>query len=809
MFWLLLGLCATACAAETKEVHPVSASHPGARPYPTGLTQKLAHALAAKGSDYEPRTHHLVGDGTPVYTNRLILEDSPYLQQHAHNPVDWFPWGEEAFERARQEDKPVFLSIGYSTCHWCHVMERESFENEEIARLMNEYFVCIKLDRERRPDIDEFYMTAVQLLTGRGGWPMSSFLTADGKPFHGGTYYPPDRFSSLLENVSRAWREQRGQIYASADRIAASVLEATASRGEAQEVGQAVLQQAVTQTLARHDRSLGGFGRAPKFPHEPEILFLLSQAWRHGDTAALAAATHSLDAMARGGIYDQVGGGFHRYSTDNHWLVPHFEKMLYNQAHLSRAYLAAYRLTGEPFFARVAGQTFDYILREMTTSEGAFYSATDADSEGEEGIFFVWTPEGLREVLNEEEAALAIELWSVTPGGNFEHRNILHLERSLSDLAAAKGLTLAEFLESVDSLRETLWQAREERQHPLRDDKILSAWNGMMITALAAGSQHLGEKRYGQAAARAAEFLWRHNHREKGGLWRVRLGDSSSVDGLQEDYAYLAEAFLALFDLTGEEKWLERAQQLADTMLEDFWDHEAGGFFMGGIGADPLLIGSPKSPRDGAIPSGNSVAVRVLAQLARRTGIARYGEHAEATVRAFSSSIRQRPGGYSYLLLGLDELLHGAVGELQYGANGKVRATARVTTEGVVVDLVIADGWHINAHQPLSEDLIPTRLGLEEEESGLYRLEGTIYPPAKNVRLAFQDEPLAVYEGTVRITAQLVGNVDGDGDGNGKDLLPEQLRLPLELSLQACDDELCLRPETLVLEVPTAHLPRH
>ncbi|MEE8523024.1 MAG: DUF255 domain-containing protein, partial [Thermoanaerobaculia bacterium] len=357
-------------AVETKAV---TAVHPGAEVYPQKLLERIRGALAAKGSEYEPRTHHLRADRGPKYTNRLIFEDSPYLVQHAHNPVNWYSWGSEAFEKAKREDKPIFLSIGYSTCHWCHVMERESFESEEIARLVNENFVAIKMDRERRPDVDELYMTAVQLMTGRGGWPMSTFLTPEGKPFYGGTYFRPQQFTALLQRVDEAWHGQRAQLLQTADQITARVEQVTASRGKVAEVGRDVLDLAAQQILQRHDATLGGFGRAPKFPHEPELLYLLERSLRHGDDEALAAATHSLDAMAWGGIYDQIGGGFHRYSTDARWLVPHFEKMLYNQAHLSRAYLYSFRLTGSWFHQRVARQTLDYVLREMTSPGGGFY----------------------------------------------------------------------------------------------------------------------------------------------------------------------------------------------------------------------------------------------------------------------------------------------------------------------------------------------------------------------------------------------------------------------------------------------------
>lgn len=581
---------------------------PGARPRSPQVTERLWRAFEAKGPDYEPRSEHLEPDGSPHYVNRLILEDSPYLIQHAHNPVDWYAWGDEAFDKARREDKPVFLSIGYSTCHWCHVMEGESFDNVEVARYLNEHFVAIKVDRERRPDVDDIYMTAVQLLTGRGGWPMSSWLTPDGEPFFGGTYYPRDVFLNILSQVAEAWQTQRPQVVAQASRLAAAVKRVTAAAGEAAELGDAVLASAVEQSLARHDAQLGGFSPAPKFPHEPQLLFLLDRVLRTGDSRALAAVETSLDHMARGGIYDQVGGGFHRYSTDARWLVPHFEKMLYNQAHLSRSYLEAYRVTGNQLYQRVVRQTLDYVLRDMTSPQGGFYSATDADSEGKEGEFFVWTPAELREALPKDNAALAIELFGVTERGNFEGKNILHLPQSLPAFAETNDLELDELLTRVDRIRQRLYEVREKRIHPLRDDKIVTAWNGMMITSLARAGELLGDPRYRAAAERAAELLWKINRQEDGSLWRVHLEGSSSVDANLEDYAYLAESYVSLYDLTGEKRWLNRAATLADAMLERFWDAEGGGFFISADDEGGRLIARPKSPTDGAVRAQAQVA---------------------------------------------------------------------------------------------------------------------------------------------------------------------------------------------------------
>ncbi len=811
---LAAALLALSCAAQTdaedrsatEEPSAMSEAapenHPGAAAYPAALRQRLAAATAAKGPDYQPRTHHLAADGRPKYTNRLILEDSPYLVQHAHNPVDWYPWGPEAFERAKREDKPIFLSIGYSTCHWCHVMERESFESEEIARLLNQSFVAVKIDRERRPDIDEIYMTAVQLQRQRGGWPMSSFLTPDGKPFFGGTYFPPQQFAALLERVDEAWGGQRAELVASAERIAAAVDQVTAARGTAREVGKEALELAAREILGRHDPRLGGFGDAPKFPHEPELLLLLDRSLRRGDEEALAAATKSLEAMARGGIYDQVGGGFHRYSTDGQWLVPHFEKMLYNQAHLTRAYLAANLLTGDPFFARVARETLDYVRREMTAPAGGFYSATDADSEGEEGAFFVWTPAELREALPPRDAELAIDLWGVSDGGNFEGKNILHLPRAFDAYAAAKGMPLGELLERVDRLRETLWQVREKREHPLRDDKIVSAWNGMMITAFAEGAEILDDSRYLDAARRAAEFLWAENRRDSGELWRIHLDGSSSIPALLNDYAHLAEASIAFYDATGEAVWLERAEEVAEAMLERFWDREHGGFFMSDPSADAHLIARPKSPTDGAIPSGNSVAVRALAQLSartggRRTGEAAYRDRASAALAAFADSLERHPSGHAYMLTGLDELLHGGAGRRQYGGRGVVRASAGLERDDgslrLAVDLEIGDGWHVNAHRPLSDELIATELSVGEGR-GEWSLRAVDYPAGERVRLGFQAEPLRVYQGRVRLAADL----EGTAASSAGPVVSVRLRF------QACDDKVCLRPEEMVLEVPAA-----
>ncbi len=795
---------------------------PGAAPRLAELQARLEAALAALPADYEPRTEHLDAEGGPRFLNRLILETSPYLRQHAHNPVDWFPWGEEAFDRAQAEDRPVFLSIGYSTCHWCHVMERESFDNADVARLMNELFVCIKVDREQRPDIDDIYMTAVQVTRQQGGWPMSSFLLPDRRPFFGATYFPPQQFVDLMRQVDRAWRERRADLEAGAARITDLVRQLTASRGAAKSLGHAVIAEAVHGLVASTDRVHGGFGNAPKFPNETNLLLLLEEALRSGDREPLDAALLTLRAMARGGIHDQVGGGFHRYSVDGRWLVPHFEKMLYNQALLLRACSLACRLTGDPLLARVARQTADYVLRDMTSAEGAFFSATDADSEAAdgasvEGEFFVWTGDQLREALDGDDAEFAIRLFGVTDQGNFEHRNILFLDRPLDESASALGVPLDELLDRLDRVRERLYQAREQRRHPLRDEKILTSWNGMMIRALAEAADILGEPVWAEAAVRSAEFLWSNCRREDGGLWRVRLDGQPSTPGLLQDYAHLVHAFVALSDATGDLRWLERSQAVADEMIERFRDPEpaapeaggaspgpgpGSGFFVAEREKTSLLIARPKSPTDGAVPSGNSVAVRALAELGRRAGDQGAVDCALAAVAAFASRIERMPAAHTYMLTGLATALEGDAGPRAHAGNGAVAASAalrpvdgRTDAYEVDLDLVIRDGWHLNGPEPLQEDLIGTTV---EGAGRQFEVTDLRYPAPGRTRRGegegAGDAP--IYEGRQRITFRI--------QAAGAGPTPRPVSIPISLRLQACNDRMCLAPETVVLELPLA-----
>ncbi len=760
------------------------------------LKQTLKQAQGDKKGNYQPRTEHLREDGSPMYTNRLILEDSPYLLQHAHNPVDWYAWGAEAFEAAKRENKPIFLSIGYSTCHWCHVMEKESFENQAIASVINQHFIAIKVDRERRPDVDKTYMNAVMLLTGRGGWPMSSFLTSDGKPFFGGTYYPPRVFKKLLLRVAEVWSQQREQLLVEGERLSVAVSQLTSHRAAAGLLGEDAILQASVDILSMHDPINGGFGPAPKFPQESQLLFLLNEAERNNNKMALEALRVTLDAMSRGGIYDQVGGGFHRYSTDNHWLVPHFEKMLYNQAHLGRVYLRAWRLTGDPLYQRIATQTFDYVLRDMTSSEGAFYSATDADSEGEEGTYFLWSTDQIINTLSTADAKLAIDLFGVTDKGNFEGSNILHLPVSLDDYAEHYNLTISDLLTRLDKVRQQLYLSRESRELPLRDEKILTAWNGMMISTLAQAGVLLNEPRYTNAAIRAAQFVWDNNRKAAGVLWRVHLDGSSSVIGKQQDYAYFAESLLQLYDATSDEKWLHRARELADSMQVRFWDEQNGGFYMSEAREQMTSMGRPKDGgTDNAIPSGNSVALRVLQMLNRRVKNLEYENFANATLAAFTEGVKQNPSAYSYMLTAAGDMQQGQLNSYRYVARGGVRASARQTgDQQVKVDIAIPPGWHINSNKPLQDGLIPTSISIAGKPQTQWQISKIIYPQAATATLGFQQQALSLYQGKVQIQLQV------DSKNASSRILP------LSLGIQACNDRICLPPEKVALHVPMSQI---
>jgi hypothetical protein len=601
--------------------------------------------------------------------NKLISEKSPYLLQHAQNPVDWYPWGADAFNRARNENKPIFLSIGYSTCHWCHVMEKESFEDPEVAQLMNETFVCIKVDREERPDIDNTYMTVCQMMIGSGGWPLTIVMTPDKKPFFATTYIPKEtRFGrigmkEIVPSIKALWEGRRDELLTSADQIAGALEQIEgATRPLGSELGEGTLKTAYDQLARSFDAQNGGFGTAPKFPAPHNLMFLLRYWRRAGDKQALAMVEKTLEAMRLGGIYDHVGFGFHRYSTDSRWFLPHFEKMLYDQALLAMSYIEAYQATdGKEEYEQTVREIFSYVLRDMTSPEGGFYSAEDADSEGEEGKFYLWTLAEIENVLSREEADLAAAVFTTKKNGNFVDeatgretgKNILVLKKPLAAIASDMAIPLEVLIRRLESARAQLFAARTKRVHPHRDDKILTDWNGLMIAALAKAAQAFDEPRYADAARRSADFILANMIDAKGRLCHRYRDGEAAVTAFLDDYAFLCWGLIELYEATFESSYLQRALDLNAAMLKWFWDQEGGGFYFTAVDADRVLV-RKKEVYDGAVPSGNAVAMLNLLRLARLTGSQQYEEKAAALARAFSDTVMQAPGAHTQLLIALD-----------------------------------------------------------------------------------------------------------------------------------------------------------
>ncbi|MEX1245022.1 MAG: thioredoxin domain-containing protein [Thermoanaerobaculia bacterium] len=629
---------------------------PGAVPYDAALVQKLEAAWAARPAGQRPRTRHLNPDGSPKYTNRLYLETSPYLQQHAHNPVNWYSWGDEAFDAARKLHRPVLLSVGYSTCHWCHVMEEQSFEDEEVARFLNQNYVAIKVDREERPDVDAIYMNAVQMLTGSGGWPMTVWLTPERQPFYGGTYFPRNEFLNVLEKLRKAYDAEPDRVARAAQEITRRIREEMTGTGAAGHPDVSALRQAADYYRSRFDSQWGGLTGGMKFPSSLPIRFLLRIYRRTGQQDLLRMATLTLDRMAAGGMHDQVGGGFHRYSTDREWLVPHFEKMLYDNALLTMAYLDAYQVTGEERYANVARDILRYVERDMTSPDGAFFSATDADSPApsgkrEEGWFFTWTPDEMELALGPERARIVEAWFDVTPKGNFEGRNILHTPKSLPEVAKTLGQPPEKLRATIEESREILYEARSKRPPPLRDEKILTAWNGLMISAYARAALVLGNESYGQAAARAATFLL-EKLRKGQRLFRSFKDGRARHDAYLDDYAFLIAGLLDLFEATGDQRWLREAVAL-DRVVEAHYEDHAGGFFRTSDDHEQLLA-RERPGYDGAEPAGSSVEILNLLRLSELTTQARYRERADRALMAVGGILERAPGGAGELLLALD-----------------------------------------------------------------------------------------------------------------------------------------------------------
>ena len=737
-------------------------------------------------------------DGSWKWTNRLIHETSPYLLLHAHNPVEWYPWSDEALERAKKENKLIFLSVGYSTCYWCHVMEREVFSNPEIAALMNKDFINIKIDREERPDLDEIYMTATQLLTQRGGWPNSVFLTPDLKPFYAGTYFPPTDvpgrpgFPTILDAVHEAWVTRETEVIESANQVSDTIALAT-SRGfralTATPLDRSLTAAALDYLRTTYSPTDGGFGGAPKFPSPANLEFLLSEYQRASgvqtlptrDESLLEMVTYTLDRMAYGGMYDQIGGGFHRYAVDAKWLVPHFEKMLYDNAQLAKVYLQAHQITQEPRYRRIAEEIFSFIFREMTAPEGGFYAALDAETDAEEGKYYVWTADEIQKILGKKTAARFADVYGVDKGPNFEGKNVLYVPN---------GAAAEDALKEIESARERLLEARFDREYPLLDTKIIVNWNGLMIDALAYGYQVLGKERYLLAASKAAQFILDTLKKPDGELCHTYTAGVVKQDVYLDDYAFFVQGLLGLYQATGDEEWLNSAKRLNDAMIQLFWDDKNGGFYYTKAEAKHLIVRT-KKPYDSAVPSGNAVAVANL--LAFGTNYRRY---AEETLQIFAQSMSQSPSSFMYMHFALNGYLT-AEEEIGPATPSIVSATAEVKNENkgiysVMLQLNIAEGWHINANPAGQDNLIPTTIAVDADIP--LELANVAYPTGRSTRFAFSSESLNVYEGNLEIPLKL----------RLKSERKKSTQIVLKLTYQPCNEMECLLPQTLdiPLEVP-------
>ena len=776
-------------------------------------------------------------DGTWKWTNALIGETSPYLLLHAHNPVDWYPWGPEALERAKVENKPIFLSVGYSTCYWCHVMERRVFSDPEIANLMNAWFINIKVDREERPDIDEIYMTATQIMTGSGGWPNSVFLTPDLLPFFGGTYFPPEDgrgrpgFPRVLNALHEVWMNQQAEVIAQAEKITEVIIQATTAAPVSVDrtlLDRKLISAAVKSLQSRYDATYGGFGAAPKFPSSMNLELLLSEYQHEPSKPTLEMVVNTLDKMAYGGMYDQIGGGFHRYSVDAKWLVPHFEKMLYDNALLAKVYLQTYQLTKNPLYRRVAEEIFRFVSREMTSVEGGFYSALDAEVDAEEGKSYLWTKGQIQKILGKKDAKLFMQVYGVDKGPNFEGgTNILYLPTPLSSVAKSLKKSEADVHSQLEPLKAKLLAAREKRKQPLLDTKVIASWNGLMIDAFAYGYEVLGDKRYRDVAEKAARFNLKYLRTADGHLMRTYRDGIPKYNGYLDDYAFLVRGLLGLHQATSEKAWLNEAKLLTDMMNQLFWDDKNGGFYFT-LANQKHLVVRTKNPYDSALPSGNAVGVNNLLTLALLLGEKDYLDKAEKTLQNFAGMMEQSPGAFMHMLFATNRYLltdWAKVGSVyqeeltQFGLNTEVMSemnlfglpkvprpsedevltlAASIPVTGdifagnpfdVEVQLELAEGWHINANPSSWDLLIPTTASIRPDAS--VEILSITYPEGTPFHADWGTDPISVYEGNVTIQMKLKLKPG--------ETIEKAFPLNIDVRYQACDAHRCTPPSSATI----------
>lgn len=741
--------------------------------------QKRLHQISEPKTKENFHTRHLDQSGKPIYNNRLLLESSPYLKQHAHNPVNWYSWSAEALERAVTENKPIFLSIGYSTCHWCHVMARESFDDLEVAAFLNQHFISIKLDREEHPDVDQTYMSAAALFSGYTGWPLNAFLMPDGAPFYAATYFPKQQFWELLTQIQSYWLEKPEELRQESVKVLQQLKSQTEQVSKVQSITQGLAYRTSQQWLQIYDEFQGGVGTAPKFPNEPMLFLWLDQAVKQQDKELLQALLHTLRMMQQGGIYDQVGGGFHRYATDPGWRIPHFEKMLYTQAQLARIYLYTWQLSGEPQFLRTGEDTLNYLLRELQHPEGVFYSATDADSDGGEGRYFIWNREQLEQALPDpEQFSLAWELFGLDEGSNFDGHNILYLPKSLTEFVIDNQLPARQFLHQLESITQQLRSGRATRSPPARDNKIITAWNAMTIQSLLEAGEILDKPQFLAAAENAAEWLWQ-NHASNRKLIRSSHNGRAGPEATLEDYAYLARAFIGLYDAGHDKYWLERSIELTDLMLETFWDPEQQQLYQSPLSS--LLPQRAQNHRDRVIPSATSMTLEVLHLLGERDTRARWHERALDIFAGIASQVSHQPMAYSYLLTVQENGGANPFVSVRYAAKGAIRAQLRSSEDGISLHITLEPGWHINAHQQKNPKLIPTTVAGNN-------LSPVDYPTGEPLQVSFTPEPVNVY------SKELVLPLKLENPG-------QRLNETVTLTLQACSTQQCLAPEALEFRV--------
>ncbi|MEO2032005.1 MAG: DUF255 domain-containing protein [Planctomycetaceae bacterium] len=770
------------------------------------------------------QTDELEQDQAMAHTNHLIDQTSPYLLQHAHNPVNWYPWGDEAFAKAKQENKPVFLSVGYSTCYWCHVMEVESFEDAEVAAVINKYFIAIKVDREERPDIDEQYMLATQLVTQRGGWPNSVWLTPDGKPWMAGTYYPKPRFIQILEQLAEVWRDRREEVDQQADDLANAV-ERMSRSGEAKsvELTPELTQQGVDKLVSRFDPTHGGFGGVPRFPPHGTLQLLMQHYLVTGQKSLLKPISVTLDAMWLGGMHDHIGGGFHRYATDAEWLLPHFEKMLYDNAQLMRSYADAYQITANERYRDAVADINRWVKREMTSPDGAFYSALDSGEVGREGEAYVWPMNGLSDVLTPADATLFATVYNFQPEGNFRDEstgertgtNIPHLDRTpeTSDgQAAPPDLQQAERLAGI---REKLLEERQKRPQPRKDDKILASWNGLMIGSLAHAGRLLDEPAYVEAAAAAADFILDHMVRGETLLRTYRNGNAK-LPGYLDDYVFFTEGLIELYRATENSRWLDEADRFATKFVHDFEDQEQGGFFFTSADHEDLMVRSRHLGGGGNMPNPNGVAAQVLIQLARLKGKPAYRESAKRTLESLSGLMAAQPHSTEHLLIATSELLadseSSSVAGTQpvdfsseatdRGLNKRAESVSILVTAlpagvqagdriSIGVTLEIDDGWHLYGENPQTEFLVPSTVSVAPNER--FTTEKIRTPIPQSETDPILNETVNIYTGRIEFVIPVTISAEA---------APGTTDVQIQIRTQACDAQRCLQPQTTTFRLP-------